>query len=270
MQGFGQKQQQNDGCDLIYWIWLSKIPGIGVKTRRALLEWFGGSPKQVYEADEAEYRKIRDVGEKKAKNIVQSKSLEVTEVILDNCLKSHISIMTMRDAIYPDYAKFLFDMPTHLYYKSTVGVNQDGIAIVGARRCTHEGKTRAVELANQAVDSGRMVISGMAKGIDSYAHTACLKANGYTVAVLGNGLDVCYPSEHSLLKQRIEERGLLLSEYEPGVLPRREYFPRRNRIIAAWSKEIYIVEAGLKSGALITADYGRRYGRRVTVYPALR
>ena len=103
----------------------------------------------------------------------------------------------------------------------------------------------------------------MAKGIDSYAHTACLKAGGYTVAVLGCGLDICYPSEHRLLKQRIEEQGLLLSEYPPGTLPHSCHFPKRNRIIAAWSREIYIPEAGKKSGAWITAAYGEKYGRRV-------
>lgn len=141
--------------------------------------------------------------------------------------------------------------------------NLNGVAIVGARRCTASGKEKAVKLAYKAVTSGEAVISGMAKGIDSYAHTACLKTGGYTVAVLGNGLDICYPDEHRLLQQRIEENGALISEYEPGVQPQKVFFPCRNRLIAAFSKKIYIIEAGFKSGALITGDYGQKYGRHV-------
>lgn len=115
-------------------------------------------------------------------------------------------------------------MPLYLYYKGIPMNNLEGVAIVGARRCTASGKKKAVELAYKAVASGEVVISGMAKGIDSYAHTACLKAGGYTVAVLGNGLDICYPDEHRLLQQRIEENGALISEYEPGVQPQKVFF----------------------------------------------
>lgn len=107
------------------------------------------------------------------------------------------------------------------------------------------------------------MISGMAKGVDSYAHTACLKAGGYTVAVLANGLDICYPNEHQKLKECIENEGLIISEYSPGVRPTKYAFPRRNRLISAWSDELVVVAAGKGSGALITAEYSRQYGRKV-------
>ena len=107
------------------------------------------------------------------------------------------------------------------------------------------------------------VISGMAKGVDSYAHTACLKAKGYTVAVLANGLDICYPSEHEKLKECIENKGLVISEYPPGIRPTKYTFPKRNRLISAWSDELIVVAAGKKSGALITADYSKKYGRKI-------
>ncbi|MFR3402912.1 MAG: DNA-processing protein DprA [Blautia faecis] len=97
----------------------------------------------------------------------------------------------------------------------------------------------------------------MAKGVDSYAHTACLKAKGYTVAVLANGLDICYPSEHEKLKECIENKGLVISEYPPGIRPTKYTFPKRNRLISAWSDELIVVAAGKKSGALITADYSK-------------
>lgn len=96
-----------------------------------------------------------------------------------------------------------------------------------------------------------------------YAHTACLKAKGYTVAVLANGLDICYPSEHEKLKECIENKGLVISEYPPGIRPTKYTFPKRNRLISAWSDELIVVAAGKKSGALITADYSKKYGRKI-------
>ncbi|MCD8149407.1 MAG: DNA-processing protein DprA [Clostridiales bacterium] len=247
---------------MIYWIWLGKVPGIGVNAQRALLDYFG-SPRAVYEADISCYRNVRDIGEKRAIALEESKSLEKAERIAENCGRCGISLMTLEDDFYPEIAKSLPDMPTHLYYKGIPVRDSTGVAIVGARRCTHEGKEQAVRMAEQFAEKGIPVISGMAKGIDSYAQTACLLAGGYTVGVLGNGLDICYPSEHRLLMQRIEESGMLLSEYEPGVRLRKMYFPRRNRIIAAWSREIHLIDAGSKSGSLITGEAGIRYGRKV-------
>lgn len=124
----------------------------------------------------------------------------------------------------------------------------------------------AIELAETLSDQEITIVSGMAKGIDSYAHTACLKNGGYTIAVLGNGLDICYPSEHKKLMEQIERNGLLISEYEPGIRPQKINFPRRNRIIAAFSDEIIVIEAKKGSGALITAQCGEKYHRRVKIY----
>ncbi len=253
-----------DPNNLVYWIWLSKIPTIGIKTRRLLLEAFDGDPRKIYEADEEEYGQISQIGSKRARNIVNNKSLDVAERILDKCIKNHISILTLEDDAYPAMVKEIEDMPTHLYYKGTPRLSPAGVAIVGARRCTRPGKEKAVSLATELARQGITVISGMAKGIDSYAHTACLKAGGYTVAVLANGLDRCYPNEHRLLQQRIEEGGLLLSQYEPGEPPRKAYFPQRNRIIAACAREVCLVDTGTRSGAYITRDYAIKYGRKVT------
>ena len=137
------------------------------------------------------------------------------------------------------------------------------VGIVGARRCTQETKRAVAELAVAYTEKQTAVISGMAKGVDSYAHTACLKAKGYTVAVLANGLDICYPSEHEKLKECIENKGLVISEYPPGIRPTKYTFPKRNRLISAWSDELIVVAAGKKSGALITADYSKKYGRKI-------
>jgi DNA processing protein len=136
-------------------------------------------------------------------------------------------------------------------------------AIVGARGWTAEGKGMAIDFATRAVESGSAVISGMAKGIDSYAHTAALKANGYTIAVLGNGVDICYPKEHDKLYAEIVKRGCVLSEYPPGTEPREYFFPKRNRLIAALSDKIYVVEAGRHSGTQTTVESGRKYSKTV-------
>ena len=169
------------------------------------------------------------------------------------------------DARYPERAKRLEDAPVVLYYKGNFEDIKVPVAIVGARRCTQEAKFHAVELAEQYARNGQTVISGMAKGIDSYAHTACLKAEGYTIAIVGNGLDICYPSEHKKLMDCIIEKGLLLSEYPPGIRPSRYTFPRRNRLISAWAERIIVIAPGKGSGALITAEYGRKYGRQVEI-----
>ncbi len=198
MQRFGQKQQQNDGDELIYWIWLSKIPGMGTVSRRLLLDKFT-SPKKIFEVGKEELQTVSGIGESKAEQIIKCRSLETAEKILMNCEKNRIRIMTLEDDYYPEYAKKILQMPTHLYYKGIPQRNSIGIAVVGARRCTREGKQIAIEEATHCVAQQIPVVSGMAKGIDSYAHTACLKAGGYTVAVLGNGLDICYPSEHNIL-----------------------------------------------------------------------
>ena len=139
------------------------------------------------------------------------------------------------------------------------------VVIVGARRCTQEEKFKVKEITEQYVSNRTAIISGMAKGIDSYAHTACLKSGGYTVAVLGNGLDICYPCEHRKLMEQIAERGLLISEYPPGTQPAPYRFPKRNRLISAWSDKLIVVAAGRGSGAFITAEYEKKYGREVEV-----
>ena len=193
----------------------------------------------------------------------KSKSLEQAKYIFDQCQKNQIGIVSYQDAKYPELARDILDMPLILYYKGNLKENLQGQAIVGARRCSRAGRTHAINCAISLANQHIPVISGMAKGIDSYAHTACLHYGGFTVAVLGCGLDICYPKEHELLKQRIEECGLILSEYEPGILPITYNFPKRNRIIAAISSKIIIPKAGKGSGAMITAEYGRKYGREV-------
>lgn len=124
---------------------------------------------------------------------------------------------------------------------------------------------QCVQITQSYVRQGIPVVSGMAKGIDACAATVCINEGGYTIAVLGNGLYICYPSEHQLLMDKIRERGLLISEYPPGTRPTRYNFPKRNRLISAWSDKVIIIAPGKGSGALITGDYAKKYGRETEI-----
>ena len=250
---------------MIYWIWLSKIPQIGSHISRILLKEFH-DPKQIYDASYEELVKIKGIGPKRAKQIHNAKDLSQAKKILDSCYKYQIKMMTLNDDIYPQKAKILDDMPILLYYKgkpTLQKMNKKSTAIVGPRRCSRQARETAIKLALTKSEKEITIVSGMAKGIDAYAQTACLKNDGYTIAVLGNGLDICYPAEHKKLMEQIEKKGLLLSEYEPGIRPQKTHFPRRKRIIAAVSEEIIVVEAKKGSGAMITAQYGQIYHREI-------
>lgn len=154
-----------------------------------------------------------------------------------------------------------------LYYKGQIDSDSIGVAVVGSRRCTDYGKKVALEVGDILAKHNIIVVSGMAKGIDSYAHTACIKAGGKTIAILGCGVDIVYPKEHIKLMEKIIEHGAVVSEYPPGIKPNAKYFPRRNSLISAFSRKILIVEAAEGSGALITGKYGLEMNREVLAVP---
>ena len=126
-------------------------------------------------------------------------------------------------------------------------------------------KKQCVHITPNYVQQGFSIVSGMAQGIDACAATVCINEGGYTIAVLGNGVDICYPSEHQLLMEKIREKGLLISEYPPGTKPARYNFPKRNRLISAWSDKLIIIGPGKGSGSLITGDYAKKYGREIEI-----
>ena len=155
-----------------------------------------------------------------------------------------------------------------LYYRGNLSLlDKPSIAIVGSRKASSYGKSCARALAKCAVEYGAVVVSGLALGIDYEAHSACLENGGETIAVLANGVDVFYPKRNQALQKRIEETGLLLSEYEDGTRAQRYTFPVRNRIISAISDAIVIVEAGSRSGSLITAECAQEQGKEVYSIP---
>lgn len=169
---------------------------------------------------------------------------------------------------YPAILKEIKNFPKELFcIGDTSLLKNRGIAVVGSRNTTGYGRATAVKLAGKAASAGLTVVSGMARGIDTCAHRGALDACGKTIAVLGCGIDICYPAENSKLKTEIEEKGLVVSEYLPGTRPEKYFFPQRNRIISGLSEMTVVVQAGLRSGALITAELSAEQGRDVCAVP---
>lgn len=252
---------------LIYWIWLSELKGIGPVTAKTLLNRFE-TPVNIYRAQRDEIINLPGIGDATAALILNSKSLEMAEVILNKCQKLNIKILRYNDDLYKQEIRDIKNAPVLLYYRGNLIENSLGVGIVGARRCTEYGKRVTLEAAEFLALNNIPVISGMAKGIDGYSHTACLKAGGYTIAVLGCGLDICYPREHDTLMGKIIENGAVVSEYPPGTKPDFKNFPKRNRLISAWCKKLLIVEATEKSGSLITAALAREQNREILAAPS--
>lgn len=175
-----------------------------------------------------------------------------------------------RDPLFPERLRAIFDPPAALHVRGDGEpelLAHRSVAVVGARSCSPYGAQVARRLGRDLAAAGAVVVSGLARGIDGEAHRGALEAGGTTVAVLGCGIDRDYPASHAQLSRRIEEHGLVVSEYEPGVEPAPWRFPARNRIIAGLSEAVIVVEARERSGALITADFGLDEGREVFAVP---
>ncbi|EEG77479.1 DNA protecting protein DprA [Dethiobacter alkaliphilus AHT 1] len=245
---------------------MSEIKGLGSVTCRKLLQVFQ-TPEEIYRAAKGDLLSVAGIGEKTAEIILGSRSLSPAERILEKMARLEIKLLTIEDVCYPGEAANLADAPPVLYYRGELREDSSGVAVIGARRCTAYGKKVAKEAAEFLAKNEVPVISGMAKGIDGYAHTACINAKGYTLAFLGHGLDLCYPPEHLELMEAIVENGAVISEYPPGTPAKQVYFPRRNYLLSAWSHKLLVVEAGYNSGALITAKVAREQGKEVLAVP---
>ena len=184
--------------------------------------------------------------------------------------KNNIQVITIIEEGYPDLLKKIYNPPPVIYYQGdfiTIMKEKKGLAVVGSRKATYYGRKIAREIASQLAKSGYVIISGLAKGIDTNAHIGALEVEGLTIAVLGSGIDRIYPSENRNLASRIREKGALITEFPLFTKPEKNNFPRRNRIISGLALGTLVVEATEKSGALITADYALEQGREVFAVP---
>jgi len=252
---------------LKYWLWLTELRGLKNQTRLALLRHFG-TPEDIFFADEGEILLTEGMTREQAK-ILGNHDLRAAERILADCQRLGQRILTMQDAEYPGRLKNIYDPPCLLYVKGRLPLfdEEAAVAVVGTRKCTPYGIACAEKLSYGLASGGAVVVSGLAKGIDTAALRGALRAGGMAVGVVGNGLDVCYPRENRYLYEDVASAGVLLSEYPPGTEPAASHFPVRNRILSGLSLATLVVEAPERSGALITAETALEQGRDVFVVP---
>ncbi len=252
--------------DSIYWIWLAQRLGAGSRYIPYLMERYSDS-FEVFRADPEE---LKDAELPEAVQAALSdKNLEEAQAIMDYCARLRIGICTYQSENYPAGLKKLKRPPAVLYYRGRMPdlTSRLSLSIVGTRKMSEYGKRAGYKIAYELASAGVIVVSGMALGVDSVAACGALAAGGQTVAVLGCGVDVIYPKEHATLYSKIIENGAVISEYPPTSRPEPRHFPERNRIISGISYGTLVVEADLKSGALITADHALEQGKDLFALP---
>ena len=250
-----------------YLMWLNRVDGFGFKSVNQLLEHFG-SAEALWHAEPAEIRAFRGLSEKMAELLISSRDEDQLNDWIIELEEKEIEFYSYWHPRYPRLLREISDPPLGIYVRGELPDDDiDTVAIIGARKCSRYGATVAYDIAKELGKTNVVVVSGMARGIDSEGHKGIMDGGGKTIAVLGCGVDICYPPENQELMQRIAENGCVISEFAPGMPAMPGNFPSRNRIIAGLSKMVVVVEAGKKSGTLITADLALDYGRDVFVVP---
>lgn len=257
-------------------MWLSLIKGLGSRKKLELLQEYG-NPKKIYNLTESELLRVRGIGKELAKKIPDKNIKEQIYKHIKYMQKYKIDIISINDKKYPQILKQIYDPPISLYIKGNAEIlNGKNIAIVGCRNSSKYGEEAAKYFAYNLSEKGINIISGLARGIDTYAHIGNLGAMmhngndicGKTIAVVGNGIDIIYPKENKYLEEKIiKSGGCIISEYPLGTKPEKFNFPARNRIISGLSKGVLVIEARAKSGTLITIDFALQQGRDVYVVP---
>ncbi len=262
---------QKSAGDRAYWLAWLQVERAGPVSLKRLHEHFG-SLAAAWQAPPAQICAVAGVGPVVAENLVAARSRLDPAALLADYAARNPQFWTPADAEYPRLLAEIPSPPPLLHYRGAIDPAESSgttptIAIVGTRRPSSYGRRWARRLATALVQNGFTVISGMAAGIDGEAHRSALAAGGRTIAVLGTGVDVVYPSHHEELYREIQARGAIFSEYPAGTAPSRTSFPARNRIIAGLARATIVVEAPTRSGALITARHANEFGRDVYVVP---
>lgn len=246
---------------------LGLVPHLGGVALSALLERFG-SAAAVWEAPRRRLGEVRGVGPALARALAEFDCAEMLRQDRARAAQAGLAVLIWGDAGYPALLARIPSPPPLLYLRGELRPEDAvAVAVVGARRATAYGEEVAGELAAELARRGVTIVSGLARGIDGAAHRGALEAGGRTLAVLGCGLDQVYPPEHGELAERVAGAGALCGEFPVGTPPVPANFPRRNRIISGLSLGVVVVEAGLGSGALITADHAVEQGREVFAVP---
>ncbi|MCR4440411.1 MAG: DNA-processing protein DprA [bacterium] len=246
---------------------LSAVPGVGHNRLRALVGRFQ-SAEAVFSASMAELISVEGIDKTIARNIRTYRDDGFAREQLSRLNRHAAHIVTFWDAQYPRLLKSISDPPAFLFVRGSLRAEgNQAVAVVGTRSPSDYGRLVTARLCGELATQGVTIVSGLARGIDTEAHKATLQVGGRTIAVLGSGVDVIYPSENRALAKRIIEQGALVSELPMGAGPDAPNFPRRNRLISGMSLGTLVVEAGETSGALITANVALEQNREVFAVP---
>jgi DNA processing protein len=253
--------------DFLYKIGLTFIDHVGHITSKVLISYCG-SAEAVFKEKKQNLMKIPDIGEITAESIVNQDILHHAEKEIKFIEKNNITPLFYLDKAYPLRLKQCADCPVVLYYKGNANLDAERIvAIVGTRSATDYGKKMCNDIVEGLKDSGVLIVSGLAYGIDAASHKAALKFGLPTLGVVGHGLDSMYPAEHSNLAQKMLDNGGLLTDFTSETKLSPENFPKRNRIIAGLSDAVIVIESKASGGAIITADIAFSYSREVFAVP---
>ncbi|MCH1496240.1 MAG: DNA-processing protein DprA [Rubripirellula sp.] len=258
---------QNQQTELLNDLTLALAAGIGPRTITRLLSRFANA-NEILNATPRELLSVPGIGNKLIDSIQNAKKTVPVAEILKWCERNGCRIHSKNSLDYPTYLRQVEDAPLVLFHQGIQDIETSpAVAIVGTRNPTPYGCKQAKRLSEQLSEAGIVIVSGLARGIDSVAHQACLDSDGLTVAVLGSGLGQIYPPENRELAKKIRKHGALLSEYAPTQRPNKNSFPRRNRIISGLSTITLVIEAPRRSGSLITARLALEQNRDVMAIP---
>lgn len=254
-----------------YWVWFSQVKNLGRKRKIELLKNYK-NPEEIYNLKMQELQKIPYINDKMIESILNEDTRKIIQKNLEYMEENNVDIISIDDEAYPKRLKEIYDFPISLYIKGDIKIlNNKSISIIGCRDASDYGKKAAKYFSYNLAKENINIVSGLARGIDSYAHIGCLCANnsfGKTIAVLGNGIDMIYPKENKYLAEEIiKSGGAIISEYPIGTKPLKINFPARNRIVSGLSNAVLVVEAKERSGTLITVDFALEQGRDVYVVP---
>lgn len=249
-----------------YAYWLANITGISNQTKYNLIQQVG-SAEDLYFLPEKQVKMLFGMEEKQAERLIAARKCDVQPQYEKLCERG-IGFVSLEHESYPEKLRRIPDPPYALYVRGKLPPAQmRSVAIVGARMCSEYGRTIALRLGRKLAEQGICIVSGMARGIDAAGHRGAVEADGVTCAVLGCGVDICYPKSNEKLYGDILSRGCILSEVPPGTQPLPALFPQRNRIISGLCDMVVVVEARERSGSLITADQALEQGRDVYAVP---
>ncbi len=249
-----------------FWVGFNLVRGVGAVRVRNLLQHFG----KLEIAWDAPAGALISAGlpARVVENFLVVRKQVNLEVVMKKIADQGVTVITWDEDVYPRRLKEIDQPPPVLFVRGSINVEDDwAVSVVGTRRVTPYGRQVAAEIARFLAQNGVTVVSGLARGVDAIAHQSAMQAGGRTLAILGSGVDVIYPPEHRKLAEEIVQQGAVISDYPLGTQPESSNFPPRNRIIAGLSLATIVVEAGERSGALITAEFAVEQGRDVFAVP---